>query len=109
VDAWSIEAGFWLSGDQWSYSKESGAFSRPTVRKGFGEDRGSGAWQVAGRYDEIDPDDDSGAESGADAITLGLNWFLNPNTRISLNWTRFDDEGDLDSFDWLGVRFQLDF
>jgi len=109
VDAWSVEAGFWLTGEQWSYSKDSGAFSRPTVKKNFGDEKGMGAVQIAGRWDNIDPDVDGVDDDDVDTYTVGLNWFLNPNTRVSLNWTRANPEGDLESLDWIGVRFQLDF
>jgi phosphate-selective porin OprO/OprP len=109
VDAWAVEAGYWLSGEQWSYSKDAGAFSRPSVKKNFGDENGMGAWQIAARFDTIDPDIDGVDDDDVDSYTVGVNWFVNPNTRVTLNWQRINPSGDPNSFDWIGLRFQLDF
>ena len=74
----------------------------------FNGSNGIGAWEVALRYTNTDLN--SGSISGGEQedITLGLNWYLNPATRIMLNqvWTHFPDAGNLNIFE---VRFQIDF
>ena len=74
-----------------------------------------GAWEIAARYSAIDLDDTSNAtgnleQGDADAYTLGVNWYLNPNMRIALNYVhtsidyRFAPDED---FDAVQTRFQV--
>ncbi len=56
------------------------------------------------------------AKSGShlDTITLGVNWYLNPNTRVMFNYVKadptLDSDGDDDGdADLLSMRFQIDF
>ena len=47
-------------------------------------------------------------------MTLGVNWYLNPNTRVMLNYVKadptLDSDGDSDGdADLFGMRFQIDF
>ena len=76
-----------------------------------------GAWEIAVRYDTIDLNDGPISGGEADQITLGLNWYLNPNTRIMWNYVMADmsnlDDGtpggldtDVNVFE---MRFQIDF
>ena len=47
---------------------------------------GCGAWQVGARYSKLNLVD-SGMDGGRiDDVTLGLNWFLNPNMKIQSNY-----------------------
>ena len=60
-----------------------------------------GAWELALRFSHTNLDYHAGAlgtAAAADAIrggvqdiwTLGVNWYLNPNVKIMLNWLRVD-------------------
>ncbi len=75
--------------------------------------RGPGAWEVGLRYDHVDAN--SGLVQGGrlDSITAGLNWYLNPNMRIMVNyvWTQQNvaNAAADGSFSALGVRLHLDF
>jgi phosphate-selective porin len=75
--------------------------------------RGLGAWEVGLRYDHVDVN--SGLIQGGrlDSITAGLNWYLNPNARIMLNyvWTEQNVKNPAadGSFSALGVRVHCDF
>lgn len=74
----------------------------------FNGEKGIGALEVALRYSNTDLNSKNimGGEQGD--ITLGLNWYLNPATRIMLNqvWTHFPGAGNLNIFE---MRFQIDF
>ena len=84
---------------------------------------GWGAWQVAARYGELRIDDevfDRGFASRttsaerARAWTLGVNWYLNPFVKISLNYdqTHFEDgatDGDRSTEGTITSRFQVAF
>jgi phosphate-selective porin OprO/OprP len=75
--------------------------------------RGLGAWEVGIRYDHVDLNSE-GIQAGVlDSVTVGVNWFLNANTRITTNYVyTFRDTGNpasSGSFDSLGLRFHFDF
>jgi phosphate-selective porin OprO and OprP len=100
---------FFLTGEHRSYRAEEGAFGRVRPKRAFlSEAGGAGAWEVAIRISEIDLTD--GVISGGELRdwTLGLNWYLNPNSRIMWNYVRADlrTVGTADAFQ---MRFQVDF
>ena len=74
----------------------------------FNGEKGAGAWEVALRYTNTDLNSKDIYGGEQEDITLGLNWYLNPATRIMLNqvWTHFPGEGNLLIFE---MRFQIDF
>ncbi len=77
-------------------------------KRNFGKDSGPGAWQVAARYSSVDLNDESIRGGQLDDITLGINWHLNPNTRVMCNYirARLRHVGDVDI---LQTRLQIDF
>jgi phosphate-selective porin OprO/OprP len=108
-DAWSVEAGYWLTGEGTPYNKEAGAFGRTAPKQNYGDGEGTGAWQLALRFDTMDLDDESVVGEEVDSWTLGVNWWLNPNTRIALNYVRADYDNLDEDVDALAIRFQWDF
>jgi phosphate-selective porin OprO/OprP len=51
---------------------------------------GKGAWQVGIRYAQLDLSDE-GIDGGiVQDVTLGLNWFLNPNMKVQWNYVYMD-------------------
>ena len=107
-DGYYVQASYFLTGEHRKYKKSSGAFSRVKPNKNFGSDRGWGAWELAARYSAVDLDDSSINGGKLDNITAGLNWYLNPNTRLMLNYVHADKDGIGDA-DILLTRFQIDF
>lgn len=122
-----VQASYMLTGENRPYKNASGVFDRIRPKHNFklgGDDAGWGAWEVALRYSNIDLND--GRTSFVDQIlersrefrggeennlTLGLNWYLNPNVRVMWNYTHADldsplYEGNLNIFQ---TRFQLAF
>ena len=108
-DALSLEAGYWLTGEGSNYKAEDGTFGRPTVKHNYGDGDGIGAWQIALRYDTLDVDDASVAGEEIDTWTFGVNWWLNPNTRISANYISADYDNLDEKVNALALRFQWDF
>ena len=85
VYGWYAEALYFLTGEHRDYEKKSGAFGRVIPHDNLGK-CGCGAWQVGARYSEANLVD-SGMDGGrVDDVTLGLNWFLNPNMKIQSNY-----------------------
>jgi phosphate-selective porin OprO/OprP len=98
IDAWQISASYVLTGEAASYR---GVVPISPFR---GAEGGWGAWEIAARYHELRVDDeifDEGYASRtqsaerARAWTLGVNWYMNPFVKLSLNFdqTYFEDGG----------------
>ncbi len=125
AEGFYVEALVFLTGEHREYENRfgGGAFGRVVPNENAYFVKGlrraiftKGAWQVGIRYSRADLND-RGLEGGVlDDITLGLNWFLNPNTKIQWNYTAtwrdartaagpFAD----DDIHGVGMRFAHDF
>jgi phosphate-selective porin OprO/OprP len=129
--AYYVEGGYFLTpGDCRSYDKKTGTWGRTLPQENAflvrddkgGWCRGRGAVQLVARYTYIDlvsgtpplTSNSGGAQAGKQQdVTLGINWYLNPQTIVSLNyvWTHVDSvvpgaSGDVQG---LGVRLHFDF
>ena len=92
-------------------------------KKPFDREAGTwGAFEVAARYNRLELDDDTfplfanpaSAAEAAEAWSLGLNWYLNRNVRIYLDYERTTFEGgaatgDREDESVLFSRFQISF
>jgi phosphate-selective porin OprO/OprP len=100
-DAFYVQGSWLITGESRRYNPASGAFqmARPFVP--FAWPFGWGAWELAVRYSHADLNHhpgNSGTAAALDAIrggvqdvwTFGLNWYLNPNLRMSLNYYHID-------------------
>jgi phosphate-selective porin OprO/OprP len=106
-DGYYVQASYFLTGEHRPYKTSSGTFSRVKPKENFSFGGGPGAWEVAVRYSELDLDDSlDGGE--VDDISAGLNWYLNPNTRLMWNYIHMDKDNVGDA-DILMMRLQVDF
>ncbi len=113
-DGYYVFGSWFITGEHRRYSTSSGAFSRVKPKTNFHPtEPGWGAWEVAARYSSIDLNDKEIDGGEADNITLGLNWYLNPNVRMMFNYVYSDledragvDDDDLNIFQ---TRLQIDF
>jgi len=121
TDAWAAQATWLLTGEKKPIE------NRLAPQQAF--DPGSGAWgafEIALRADRLRLDDDlfdlgfasvAGNANAVSAYSLGINWYLTRNIRISPNvyWEVFDDPilfstGKTDRHFFGGIlRFQLEF
>ena len=104
-----VYASYFLTDDHRTYNRSSGALGRVIPARNFmSNGRAPGAWEIAARYSELDLND--GAVEGGNLrnITLGLNWYLTPNTRITWNYVRADLK-DIGNADIAQMRLWLDF
>jgi phosphate-selective porin OprO/OprP len=121
LDAFYVQGSWYLTGENRRYSRRSGSIARIKPNQNFSwnkswsEGRGTGALQLALRYSELDLNDsDAGIAGGEqESLTVGLNWELNPMSRIMYNYVHADfssgvgaDNGTLSSN---LIRFQVDF
>lgn len=113
IDSAYVLASWFVTGESMPYDSAGGRFGRITPR------RSSGAWQLALRYDTIrgrqhlDGADDF-RDVSMDAASAGVNWYLRPNLRLMLDYTRSRNRdrlraATLDRTDALSGRFQFDF
>jgi phosphate-selective porin OprO/OprP len=112
------QASFFLTGESRPYKASTAVFNRVKPKNNYGKESGIGAFEIAARYSSTDLNDGVYEGGTLDAITLGANWYLNPNTRVMFNWVRSDGESPapgVDEQSATGVvqafqtRFQIDF
>lgn len=92
----------WQISGSWILTGEDASYAGTTPRHPFDPRNGGwGAWQLVARYAALDVDDTAflGASSvrladptksaaGAQAWSVGLNWYLNKNIRANLSYSR---------------------
>jgi len=108
-NSYYTQASYFLTGEKRNYKSSYDGFDRVKPNKNFGES-GSGALELALRYSFIDGMNDDKMSN----VTAGLNWHLNPATRVMANYvisnvknnTQFSGEGQFNAFQ---MRFQIDF
>ncbi len=119
LDGAYVYMSYFLTGENRVYNRHCGAFNRIKPFENFFRVRtedcdvqtGKGAWELAYRFSYLDLDDVGVAGGNAGNHTFGVNWYLNPYTRMMLNYINSTArvagvEGDMDI---LEVRAQVDF
>jgi phosphate-selective porin OprO/OprP len=95
-DAWQLTASWVLTGEDASYR----GVAKPAHPFAI-DGEGWGAFELVGRYGELDIDDDAfpvfadpnAAASFARSWAIGLNWYLNSNLKVVFNHVRTDFDG----------------
>ena len=96
--AWYIYGSYFLTGENRTYKPSYGAFDKIKPRDNLYDKKtgwGLGAWEVALRYNNVDLDDEGVNGGELDNITFGVNWYLNPNTRVMFNYVTSDLDREL--------------
>ena len=108
-----VQSGYFLTGEQHGYDRRRGIFRGVAPKKNFLTGGGLGAWEVAGRVSFIDLRGGTMVTTAnrMTDLTLGLNWYLNPNVRISCNYIRSWLSGSMtsDAADVFLFRLQIAF
>ena len=115
--AWQVATSFVLTG-------ESASYKGVIPANPFNPFTGTwGAFEIAFRYSQLDVDDDvfdlgfadpRRAAERAQQFTAGVNWYVNNNIKLALNYDRTwykdgEGTGDLDTENLLLTRVQLVF
>ncbi len=115
----SVQASWLLSGESRPYA--DGVFGRvqprAPLRGGPAEEGvhpGRGAFELAARYSFLDLDNDGAMGGELTSTSLGLNWYLDPSTRVQLGYVGLTIDGRSpvepgNQVDMLLLRFELDF
>jgi phosphate-selective porin OprO/OprP len=107
-DGYYVQASYFLTGEHRKYKTSEGAFSRTKPKENYSAAGGPGAWEVKARYSGLDLSDKDITGGQLDDISAGVNWYLNPNTRIMWDYVHADKD-DVGEADMLMMRLQFDF
>ena len=111
ADGYYIQGAWTITGEQRGY-KTKGAYFDKIKPKGS-----MGAWELIARYEEIDveyggaiSDRNGSADSDAEKMLLGINWYANNNVKFMLNYIDAEARGheDVDG-DAISLRAQYAF
>ncbi|MCB2383874.1 OprO/OprP family phosphate-selective porin [Shewanella sp. SR1] len=82
--AYYLQASYFLTGEQRSYSKGSAVFSQP---KGVTD-----AWELAARFSSVDASSDFQGTK-AQTYTLGVSYYFNPKIKVMANYIHSSVDG----------------
>lgn len=100
VKAWYMQASFFLTGESRNYKLGAGKFSQVKPK------RSGGAWELVARLDYAENDT---TEVEIEGQTVGVNWYLNPQMRLMLNYIAADVAEGLDEPNAVTGRLQFNF
>ncbi len=98
---------WFVTGEHKNYSHSKKMFDRLSPKKNFG-DGGIGAIELAARYSVMNLNDHDLQGGKMSNITIGVNWYLNPASRISFNYVRANIS-ELGIANIFQTRFQIAF
>ena len=105
------QVSYFLTGESRPYKSSYAGFNRVKPNNNYGSN-GKGAIELVGRISKMDL---SNAGMGIlDSKTIGVNWYLNPNTRVMFNYVmgefaESNELGIVTQENALMMRVQLDF
>ncbi len=106
-----VQGSYFLTGEHRNYKAKGARFDRVKPMENYDGHGFDGAWEVGARI-SMNNFDDGPTDNQTTNFTAGVNWYLNPFTRIMLNLihSNFDDDAaNLDEdADFLMMRFQVD-
>ena len=106
-----IFGSWFITGEHRNYKKSAAVFDRVVPKQDFDLQGGPGALELLVRFSGLDLDD--GAVDGGRIMNIGagLNWYLNPNVQVMLNYIHTDyEQGAAEGTgDITQIRFQFTF
>jgi len=119
MQGYYVEALCFLTGEHREYERKSGNFGRVIPHQNASITRDAcgncnsapGAWQVGVRYSQLDLTDKAIDGGKIHDVTVGLNWFINPNMKYQWNYVYMhrDAPGALPEGDVHGAGMRLAF
>jgi phosphate-selective porin OprO/OprP len=108
LSSYYSQISYFLTGESRPYKSSLDGFSRVNPHNNYGEE-GRGAIELVARISQICLQK---ADMGQlNDITVGLNWYLNPNTRVMFNYVMGEmiNGEEIITEDAVMMRVQLDF
>jgi phosphate-selective porin OprO and OprP len=95
------QASWMITGESRRYNMANGSYQNPRPFVNVSSQGGLGAWEVALRYSHVDLNFHAGNAGAAapvegirggvqNILTAGVNWYLNPNVKLVLNFLHID-------------------
>jgi len=84
-DGFYIFGSWFITGEHRNYRRANGTFDRVIPHHNF-TDGGLGAWELALRYSYLNLNDEGINGGRLNDITAGVNWYLNPNSKLQFNY-----------------------
>lgn len=86
--AWYVQAGWFLTGESKAYDFKKGVWgnTKPCCNFLDNECCCKGAFELVARYDTMDLNDGLFTNGEMTNVTVGLNWYLTPWTRVMFNY-----------------------
>lgn len=117
TNGYYAEVHYFLTGESREYDRKNAAFGRVVPRQNFSWKDGCfepGAWQLAFRYGACDLRDRALNGGLLQEYVAGVNWFLNPNTKVQWNYVCTERDSAFDGVDGglihgFGMRLAHDF
>ncbi len=96
LSGYYAQASWILTGESRPYKAKAGKFVGVKPDNPFSANGGTGAWEIALRYSNIDLNDNAAAINGGkmDNITFGLNWYINNYSRLMANYIMVDTDNN---------------
>ena len=103
------QVSYFLTGEKRKYKNSLSGFGRVDPKNNAKEGEGWGAFELAARYSAMDLSDAN--EGILNDVTLALNWYLNPCTRVMFNYVMgtLDHHGEETIENTFQCRMQIDF
>jgi len=99
---------WFITGEHKNYSKTKSAFDRIKPKRNFRQDGGFGAIELALRYSVLSLNQEDVHGGRMNNITAGVNWYLNPITKITFNYVN-SVINELGTSNIFQMRFQITF
>jgi phosphate-selective porin OprO and OprP len=80
------QVSFFLTGENRPYDRKLGQIDRVIPHDNFQWCGGPGAWEIAARWSYLDLTDGPVLGGEMQNMTLGLNWYVNPNCKCVFNY-----------------------
>ena len=107
-----VQASLFLTGEYRAYSKKAAKLGKINVKSAF-DKGGIGAFELSARVSHLDKNDKSIIEGKSDNYSIGLNWYINNNVRVMLNYleseTDYANAKNSEGYDAVSLRTRIYF
>jgi phosphate-selective porin OprO and OprP len=107
-----VQASYFLTGESRTYRPYRGNMGALIPNRNFRPGFGPGAIEIAARFSRVDSNDQDYDGGEMDHFTLGINWYLNREIRVMLNYMYLEAErlnGKQSKGSVVAARFQIEF
>ena len=100
VDSFYVQGSWMLNGGMKAYKAGAGVFGSPKVAD-------KGLWELTARWDSMENNDL--LDTKTTSTILGVNYYVNPNMRVMLNWIQGENDKTGDEPSQIALRTQFAF